>query len=181
MPNYDETTGYHFGCISFNSVNPEALQGVYDKGKNLTYEAFVQDVKTNLRSAVRDNFSDSKWCSRNTSDLDNAVEAMYDAIEDDLNDSYQAEDEQYLYEADGYKISNSPLLCCLFVELSPYYTYARACSPCTPNAGDLDHADGSLKTYCLGPEWFEDENRPPYKVYRVVDDSVIAEVLMQSP
>ncbi len=178
MPNYDETTGCHFGCISFNSVNPEALQDVYDKGDNLTYKGFVQDVKANLESALKDYFSNFH-SQAGTSDLEDAVAACYDAIEDSLNDNYQAEDEQYLYEHEGYKISNSPSLCCLFVELSPYYTYTNGCSPCNPNAGDLDSTSGNalLKTYCLGPEWFEDENRPPYKVYRVVDDSVIVEVL----
>jgi len=47
----------------------------------------------------------------------------------------------------------------LFVTESPYITYCRLCSPCMPNAGDLDSYDGrhGYVTYCLPPDYFEEE------------------------
>lgn len=61
----------------------------------------------------------------------------------------------------------------LFVLKSPYYTRAQFCSPCVPGAGNLDHpCETGPKTYCLGPDWFEDE-KAPYPVYRVSDDSEV--------
>jgi hypothetical protein len=99
---------------------------------------------------------------------------MPEALDDVFNQGEnQGEDEVYLYEQYGYKISNSPSLVCLFVEKSPWYTFARPCSPCAPNAGDLDNPEGLLKTYCLGPEWFEGE-KSPYLVYSVADNTLVS-------
>lgn len=63
---------------------------------------------------------------------------------------------------------------------SPYYTYAPFCSPCVPGAGNLDDAarkgnldeHSGVRTYCLGPEWF-DGDKAPYPVYRVSDDTLV--------
>jgi len=63
----------------------------------------------------------------------------------------------------------------IFVTRSEYYTRAAFCSPCAPGACHLESPtpDGE-KVFCLGPEWFEDE-KPPYPVYRVSDDSIVSE------
>ena len=169
IPNYDVETGCHFGVISYHSLNQDALQDVFDQGENLSYRYAVEQVKAALRLALSDYFSSYKH-GKEESDLEEAVSAAFDAVEDGFNDGYQGEDEQYLYEKDGYVISNSPSLVCLFVQKSPYYTYTRGCSPCAPNAGDLDNTDGSLKTYCLGPDWFE-ESKAPYPVSSVETNS----------
>lgn len=160
IPNYDSEAKIHFGVISNHSVDTEALSDIYDKGENLSHAEYVVEVKSHIRSAISDVVSRHQ--------LDSAVDSAFDAIEDEINDSYHGEDEQYLYQQNGYKISNSPSLVCLFVQLSPYYTYAAACSPCAPNAGDLDK-QGSFKSYCLGPEWFEND-KAPYPVYCVKTD-----------
>jgi len=169
MRNYDSETGCHYGVISYHTVNQDALQDVFDNGENLSYKYAVNEVKGSLEIALKDYFSDSTWYGR-PSDLKQAVDDAWDVIADSFNDNYQGEDEQFCYEQDGYRISNSPSLVCLFVEKSEYYTYTRGCSPCAPNAGDLDNADGELKTYCLGPDWFED-GKAPYPVYSVKTDS----------
>lgn len=84
----------------------------------------------------------------------------------------------YSYEADGYKLCD-----CLDSDImvldSPYFTYARFCSPCVPGAGNLDDAadlhptaDDGVKTYCLGHDWF-DGSRAPYTVYSVATGAVV--------
>ncbi len=163
--NFDVATECHYGTISYHSVMPEALDDIFSQGENLSFEMAVDEAKASLRSVLKDWFSDCKY-GKERSRLDACLESAWDAISDDWNYQYQGEDEQFLYERDGYKISNSPSLVCLFVEKSPYYTYTRGCSPCVPNAGDLDNAGGSLKTYCLGPEWFDGE-KAPYPVHVV--------------
>ena len=62
----------------------------------------------------------------------------------------------------------------VWVFQSPYYTLAQFCSPCAPGAGNLENfcPEGGAKTYCLGPDWFNDD-KPPYTVYSVKDDSII--------
>lgn len=64
----------------------------------------------------------------------------------------------------------------IFVELSPYYTLARFCSPCAPGAGDLGSPDeDGVKTYCLGHDWFED-GRAPYPVFSVATGALVEPV-----
>jgi|SRR5579863_1655953 len=160
--NYDVETQCHYGVISYHSVMAEALDDVFTQGDSMTYKACVENIKASIRSALSDYLHSYR--------LDDAVDSAFEAIEDDFNDCYEAEDEQFVYERDGYKISNSPSLVCLFIERSPYYTYTRGCSPCAPNAGDLDNPDGGLKTFCLGHDWFED-GKAPYPVYDIKTDS----------
>ncbi len=177
FPNYDPETFCHFGVISQHSIGGDQLSEIFDNGRNLSYESAVDTVKQSLRSALSDYFSDYKHSYQGrpeTSKLEDAVESAWDAIADDWNDGYDGcGEETYLYEQDGYKISNSVSLVCLFVEKSPYYTYTRGCSPCAPNAGDLDNPAGELKTYCLNGDWFEDE-KAPYDVYSVATDAQLS-------
>lgn len=84
----------------------------------------------------------------------------------------------YGEEADGWECSDSdyelsPAFSgfCVFVTRSPFYTRATFCSPCAPGAGDLNSPmEEGVKTYCLGHEWFSEEDPCPYPVYRVSDD-----------
>ncbi len=78
------------------------------------------------------------------------------------------------YDRDGYKIQDC-LDSDLMILSSPYFTYAQYCSPCVPGAINLDSpmsADEGVKGYCLGHDWF-DEDKAPYRVYRVVDSSEV--------
>jgi hypothetical protein len=63
----------------------------------------------------------------------------------------------------------------IFIVKSPYYTRAQFCSPCAPGAGYLRKpVKNGPKTYCFGPDWFDEDIEPcPYPVYRVSDDECI--------
>ena len=71
------------------------------------------------------------------------------------------------YDANGYKITQDGDSPDLFILRSPYYTYCQFCSPCAPGAGHLENPihDG-VKSYCLGPDWFEG-GIAPYLFYRI--------------
>lgn len=155
QPNIDTLTGIHYGVISPHSVMPEALEDIYTHGKNLNYEVYLEQVKFELKGALKDYLSDRR--------LDYAVEGAFDAIEQDLADDYQSENDAYRYEQDGYILETSELG--IYVIKSPYVTNAAHCSPCCPNAGDLDK-EGSIRSYCLGSEWFED-GETPYKIEKL--------------
>lgn len=65
------------------------------------------------------------------------------------------------YERGGYVLSMGTDGFGIFVLKSPFTTRASFCSPCAPGAGDLDSPrDDGIETYCLGPEWFENEIAP---------------------
>lgn len=90
------------------------------------------------------------------------------------SDEFYPENSPMGITSDGYKAElseNNEL----WIFESKYYTYADLCSPCAPNAGDLDSADedtGTFKTYCLGHEFFE-SGTAPYPVYKVDTDERI--------
>lgn len=76
----------------------------------------------------------------------------------------------FTYESDGYKCSQSGDDTDIFIELSPYFTYAQFCSPCAPGAvyllNPLDTPVDGNKGYCFGHGWFE-SGKAPYPVYSV--------------
>jgi hypothetical protein len=168
MTNRDPDNNIRYGVISRNSVI-ECGQDVYDNGENLSYKAFEGRVKSAIRSALSDFYSDHKLGHGN-SRLDRAVESAFDSL-DDLCEQYQEDNDSYRYEKDGYIIET-----CLDNDFtiikSPYFTFAQFCSPCVPGACNLDSPldhipdDGSNGCYCLGHEWFEG-GKAPYKVFNM--------------
>lgn len=89
-----------------------------------------------------------------------------------IDDEYCYPDEPlgFEYLGDGYELKQIHDDSDIFVLKSPYYTYAQFCSPCAPGACHLEsplapgHEDN--KCYCLGHDWFENE-QAPYLVYSV--------------
>jgi len=97
----------------------------------------------------------------------------YEIQEDDFD---FIEPYHFEYLQDGYKIFQSQDDTDLFIELSPYYTYAQFCSPCAPGAVYLMSWLNILykdnKGYCLGHDWFEN-GIAPYPVYSVKTNKLI--------
>jgi hypothetical protein len=72
------------------------------------------------------------------------------------------------YSGDGYEMVDC-LDSDVMILASPFYTFARFCSPCVPGAGNLNDAGDEshgVKTFCVGHDWF-DGGKAPYPVYRV--------------
>ena len=171
--NINAETGIRYGVISQNSaeLNPDAIEDIYQHGRDLSFEQYQQDIKDKLRSALSDYFSDVKWGDKKESKLDIAVNDCWEVIEENANDQYEGDGSNMLYESDGYKIQTTETE---FIILeSPYFTRAQYCSPCFPGAGNLNTycVDGP-KTYCLGHDWFEGE-KAPYPVFSVKGDGQI--------
>jgi len=79
-------------------------------------------------------------------------DALWQFVEDRFNDSYECDQRSWLWEDEGYSLSNC-LISDIFVSKSPYFTYAPECSPCVPNAGNLDSASEKMNcTACKGVE-----------------------------
>lgn len=72
---------------------------------------------------------------------------------------------EWIYEGEGYALSQWADDYDIFIVKSPFFTYAEKCSPCAPNAGYIMN-EGTVKTYCLGHDWF-DTGHAPYKVFDV--------------
>lgn len=94
-------------------------------------------------------------------------------LEMKFNDSYESDEPNILYEYQGYQIINGNSFTLMVIK-SPYYCFAPECSPCYPCAGNLgdirEDRKYSKKTYCLDSSFFEESDKPKYKIYEVKED-----------
>lgn len=174
--NRNMQTGIRFGVIPQRALNPDAAEDIWQHGKDLDYENYIDEVKAKLSHALSDYFSDYKHESDKPSRLDNAVGQAFEAISDGIGDLYEPDAARMLYEKDGYRIQTDSSGD-VWVFESPYFTYAQFCSPCAPGAcyleNPLDEPNDNNKAYCLGPDWF-DNNKPAYPVFEVATGKPIA-------
>lgn len=170
--NKDTSTGIRYGIISQHSVNPEALDDIFQNGQDLDYEEFQAQVKAELRSALSDYLSDHKWGDEKQSKLDIAVGDCWDCVEQEVNDTYAMRQDgcNHMRYENGGEVVQTDSSGDLWVLKSPYYTYAQFCSPCAPGACHLDNPLAepveANKCYCLGHDWF-DGNKAPYPVFNM--------------
>jgi hypothetical protein len=106
------------------------------------------------------------WCDESeTIYPDPELDEDGEAIEDDF-----CEPIGHVYKREGYHAHQSQDDCDIWIEKSPYFTYAQFCSPCAPGAcylrNDLSEPNEDNKAYCFGHDWFED-GKAPYPVYSV--------------
>jgi hypothetical protein len=79
----------------------------------------------------------------------------------------------FVYDADGYMAE------CgddgdIFITKSPYYTLCSFCSPCAPGAGYVrNYNPEGVKAYCFGPDWYDDDDKPTFPIYKVSDNSIV--------
>lgn len=160
LVNRNTETGVRYGVISSHSVNPDALEDIYQNGTDEDFENWKQAIHDGIRSALRDYLSER------------AIDRIIEHGLDDIGEDYEGTGDctRYSYEADGYKLlidSSGDL----WVFESPYFTYAQFCSPCAPGAcylsNPLSEPVEANRCYCLGLEWFDDENPMPYTAHKL--------------
>jgi hypothetical protein len=52
LSNIDRTTGIRYGVISPHSVNPDALDDVWQNGRDLTWEAALEEAQAEYQAEV---------------------------------------------------------------------------------------------------------------------------------
>lgn len=187
LPNMD-ANGIRFGVINSNRVSGEAVQDIIVRGRDLTYEAALEDAKAEAVNTIMqfavgfDGDSEtvlkeeapfvratvlSDLCTiKGPWTMAEVAVAVDDNWDDDkFNNGFDSDDHSYLLEDDGYSIllgSDGDI----FVQKSPWIAMRGLCSPCAPNACNLE-TEGVLAAYALGEEWFDDDTPMPYKPQRV--------------
>ena len=189
FPNMNLDTGIHFGCISQNTLDPDALMGLVDDSADVLYDEASEDFKEDLKTAMEEG-TVLELLKLNYMD-ESLVDEEYDTIVDEWCMGYQNDYHQWYYQDEEYEMDFSEDMNCIIILRSPYYTYCRGCSPCVPNAGDLDspvtpddyenNNDVGFfypkfhKAYCLPDNFFEDD-KAPYKYFDVeekVNDNLL--------
>jgi len=168
--NINTETDIHYGTIYATHVMPEALDDIISNGEDLNYNEALKDFIINMKSVLFEFLKDEGLVGlcENEDSID-----VPDELIERFNDKYQNDYAVYEYTDDGYHITYDNNDNSITITKSPYYTLCGYASPCFPNGGYLE-SPGNIKTYCLGPDFFDDEYNPlPYDVYRVSDDQLI--------
>lgn len=156
--NRDLFTGIRYGVISQHSLSGEALSDMEpDYGDPSCPECGGEVTDSDGEKGEDKDY----WC-------ENCHKVYWS------DQVFGDEPINHVYEDGRYSLEDC-LDSDVMVLRSPYYTYARFCSPCCPGAGDLDSPtikSSGVKTYALGPEWFEDE-KLPYPLYLVDNDELV--------
>jgi hypothetical protein len=158
--NIDVKTGIHYGVIARNSVSPDIeMDAAYGSPH---CPGCGREVKAPADYPYID-FDGPEWTHRKY-ECDDFV-CFHCKTVFGGESAYPYEPIGCSFNHNGYVVELSGESY-LVVLKSPYWTMSTYCSPCYPGAGDLATPGDDCKTYCLGPEWFNDE-KPPYTFYYV--------------
>ncbi len=114
-----------------------------------------------------------------TFDIQELIDAVMRALDDRDYFNFDQADCSFSYEDAGFQyrlgdLGGAPLI---WVIKSPYVTPCKTCSPCVPNAGDLDNCttEGQANNiaYCVEPDDIEDDDDKPFIVRRLSDNEII--------
>ena len=176
--NINSETGIPYGVVNGNAV-PNLLDDIFSNGDSLSYAALKAELSGKIAGALADAIGDhchngAELVKRGV-DCDEIVDSLLDS---GLNDNIQFEEEDFSY-ADGEAkyllgwLGGAPLV---WVVDSPYLAYAPGCSPCVPNAGNLDDIAGADECgtlcYCCPPDCFDSEDESADK-YELSDTTVV--------
>lgn len=127
-------TGIRYGTVYLDSLQDWVWDEFWNHGYNLTSESALKEFRTENPDATDDDLQEF-W------------------------DSYECEEEEFELETGGMKLGLSWLggAALVWVFQSPHTTRARLCSPCVPNAGNLNSPDpDGYECYTLPSDWFFD-------------------------
>lgn len=142
--NVNPETGIRYGVVSLNSLEDWVFDEFFHNGTNLSYESAKKEYLAENYDAddeSDDAIAEEEW-------------------EDRFNDEYQGEEDTYSLETDGMILQMSTLggAYNVWVFESPHIAYCRQCSPCCPNAGNLDSKEeNGVTTYDVPTDWYRKE------------------------
>ena len=149
--NINSETGIHYGAISGHSLDPDVLNSIQDKVFDLEYQAaYKEHLKKLLWDASLVIVGDSLTIQQL---IDKCEE---NDIDPDLDYYFDCYEPTGTVEIDGLIVTFDWLGGCplIIVNESPFITFANPCSPCVPNAGDLDNLDhDGVECYNVPENW----------------------------
>ena len=157
--NINPETGIRYGVIACQSLDPDLVQELWygPQATDLSYKTALEELRVEVTREVEFEQEDGY-------DIDD--------IDEEIEDRFQSRAEWIqieeptipgTYEGVEYQIGwlgGAPLL---WVLKSPYMTYRSPCSPCVPNAIDLDSdfdPHGTLG-YNVPADWRAKDDREP--------------------
>lgn len=144
IPNTDPATGIRYGVINSNSLESWVLDEIMYNGENLTYKDALEQHLTDAEAALEP--LGVEW----SGDLS-------DVIEDQFAQAYYEENDTYLAVVDGVRLLLREST--VTVLASHVTAQVSECSPCYPDAGDLDSPNEyGVTAYTVPFDWFAENN-----------------------
>lgn len=149
MTNCNPESGVRYGTIYMNHLDPDTADWLWTGGTNVSEEEALKEARDEIECAVQREINEGQldaW------QRESEVEYRMQSVSDNMQI-----DEPYIEgECEGVKYGISHLggAGLLWVYWSPHTTRARPCSPCVPNAGDLESLDPEgYECYDVPPDW----------------------------
>lgn len=142
LANINPVTHIPYGVISANSLHPDVVANLVTHGRDVRWDNACDEISEIARSA----FSDYVRSSR----MDNLIEHVVELAAED----WDCEEPIYEGEWENVKFRTGWLggAMLVWVMESPFTGEYATCSPCVPNAGDLNN-DGSYFCYDVPKDW----------------------------
>ena len=177
MTNINQQTGVRYGCIYLNSIDGDLANDLWMNAENLSEAEAYAELKSeierdteSIEDEVRIAVAERDYAMlSNDRYMEDEVEAAYNRLGYDDRDDYidtrlELESEHIqieeptlagICEGVRYEISHLGGAPILWVLESPIISKARLCSPCCPNAGDLDSLDDDgYECYGIPADWY---------------------------
>ena len=144
--NIDSETGIAYGVVSMNILNSWVWDEFIENGKNISDEAAFEEAKAEFIAAQES----PEW----------ADYLLDRGAEDALWEEIDCDEPEYTLESDGMSLGISWLggAPMVWVFKSAECAMVSECSPCVPNAGDIQGPGNSgnegTRAYTLPAEWF---------------------------
>ncbi len=150
IPNTCPKTGHRYGVINANSLNGDVLDDIVQNGEALWEKEALHQHLAAKKAAYGRMVEALTECFEGgaLTDIREQIPCLADALEDwtqEFYDSWTSEAETYVFaDIDGVSGHYDTESGVVMIFDSPTLVCARPCSPCYPNAGDLDSVDGSF-------------------------------------
>lgn len=130
--NINMKTGVPFGVVSAKSLDQDVVSDLYSVAENISMKNAMEEWKKHEPDMSDQDFYD-----------------QYEEYEDTYEGTHKGVSFIIFY------LGGAPLV---MITESPEITEnAQECSPCVPNAGDLDNMDGEYRCYDVPAKWRREE------------------------
>jgi hypothetical protein len=187
--NVNPETGISFGVVAAQNC-PDLHEEILQNGVDNRFQAWREETEERLNSceSQEDLVEVLKYLGREewSEVFEYEEDWDYEEALDRLSEEWECDEPSITYQADGYSYWLTSLggAHVIYVLSSPYVATCRPCSPCCPNAGDLDNVtepNGGMIAYFVNPEEYKPgwEDRPVFDLDDETDPVTVS--LMQVP
>ena len=155
--NINRETGIHFGAISGNSLDLDVLCDLQEKASEIVFDAYRLDEMKRFANEHDHDYAVDIQADDLFNSLMDAFGEEFDDFIYSIDENFEDDEPQAEFEHEGIKVvfsylGGAPLV---IVTESPYIAIAGLCSPCVPNAGNLDDKDpDGEECYDVPADWY---------------------------